>query len=90
MKEMVTLKGHKREVQSCSWHPVHEKVCVSGGWEGSLMFWQVGDNEPLAVMENAHESSVFAIDFHPLGHILATGSNDHTTKFWTRNRPGGI
>ncbi len=22
------------------------------------------------------------------GHILASGSNDHTTRFWTRNRPG--
>ncbi|KAK4336835.1 hypothetical protein RND71_043896 [Anisodus tanguticus] len=27
-------------------------------------------------------------DWHPLGHILASGSNDHTCKFWTRNRPG--
>lgn len=39
-------------------------------------------------MEGGHESSVFAMDWHPLGHILASGSNDHTTKFWTRNRPG--
>lgn len=39
-------------------------------------------------MENAHESSVFSLDWHPLGHILVSGSNDHTTKFWTRNRPG--
>ena len=26
--------------------------------------------------------------WHPLGHILCTGSNDHSSKFWTRNRPG--
>lgn len=26
--------------------------------------------------------------WHPLGHILCSGSNDHTIKFWTRNRPG--
>ncbi|QRW25441.1 polyadenylation factor subunit 2 [Rhizoctonia solani] len=24
----------------------------------------------------------------PLGHILCTGSNDHTTRFWCRDRPG--
>ena len=24
----------------------------------------------------------------PVGHILCSGSNDHTCKFWTRNRPG--
>lgn len=23
-----------------------------------------------------------------MGHILCSGSNDHTSKFWTRNRPG--
>ena len=39
-------------------------------------------------MPGAHESSVFSLDWHPLGHILASGSNDHTTRFWTRNRPG--
>lgn len=22
-----------------------------------------------------------------MGHILASGSNDHTTRFWTRHRP---
>jgi polyadenylation factor subunit 2 len=26
--------------------------------------------------------------FHPQGHVLATASNDHTTKFWSRSRPG--
>ncbi|KAH6919241.1 WD40 repeat-like protein [Coprinopsis sp. MPI-PUGE-AT-0042] len=24
----------------------------------------------------------------PLGHILVSGSNDHTTRFWSRERPG--
>jgi polyadenylation factor subunit 2 len=61
---------------------------VSGGWEGSMHFWKCGNQNPIASMEAAHESSVFALDWHPLGHILASGSNDHTTRFWTRNRPG--
>ncbi|KAK4336841.1 hypothetical protein RND71_044164 [Anisodus tanguticus] len=39
-------------------------------------------------MEQAHDSVVWSLDWHPLGHILASGSNDHTCKFWTRNRPG--
>lgn len=26
--------------------------------------------------------------WHPIGHILCSGSNDHTVKFWTRSRPG--
>jgi polyadenylation factor subunit 2 len=36
----------------------------------------------------AHESSIWSLDWHPLGHILATGSNDHFTRFWSRSLPG--
>ena len=36
----------------------------------------------------AHESIVWCLVWHPVGHILTTGSNDHTVKFWSRNRPG--
>jgi polyadenylation factor subunit 2 len=61
---------------------------VSGGWEGSINFWLTDNDQPVASMETAHESSVFALDWHPLGHILVSASNDHTTRFWTRNRPG--
>jgi len=39
-------------------------------------------------IEAAHDSIVWTLDWHPLGHILCSGSNDHTSKFWTRNRPG--
>ena len=44
-------------------------------------------NEEVGSMP-AHDSSVWTLSWHPLGHILTSGSNDHTTKFWTRNRPG--
>ncbi|KAJ9608307.1 pre-mRNA cleavage and polyadenylation factor (CPF) complex subunit [Cladophialophora chaetospira] len=36
----------------------------------------------------AHESSIWSLDWHPLGHILASGSNDHYTRFWSRAQPG--
>ena len=36
----------------------------------------------------AHDYSIWSMDWHPLGHILATGSNDKVTRFWTRPRPG--
>ena len=36
----------------------------------------------------AHEFNVWSMDWHPMGHILASGSNDRATRFWTRPRPG--
>ncbi|KOS18663.1 Polyadenylation factor subunit 2 [Escovopsis weberi] len=36
----------------------------------------------------AHDYAIWSLDWHPLGHILASGSNDRITRFWTRARPG--
>ncbi|KAJ8908193.1 hypothetical protein NDN08_008287 [Rhodosorus marinus] len=88
MKEFQTLRGHKREVTSMQWHPVHEDLFVSGAWDGAICYWVIGQDQPIASVTTAHQSSVWDLDWHPLGHILVSASNDHTTKFWTRNRPG--
>ncbi|KAG8691155.1 pre-mRNA cleavage and polyadenylation factor (CPF) complex subunit [Ceratobasidium sp. 395] len=91
MKELHILKGHKKEVCSLTWHPVHHDLLVSGGAEGSVYFWTLSSSTPSApraAMDQAHESNVWALAYHPLGHILCTGSNDHTTRFWCRDRPG--
>lgn len=36
----------------------------------------------------AHEYAIWSLDWHPLGHVLASGSNDRITRFWARSRPG--
>ncbi|KAI1282402.1 WD40 repeat-like protein [Xylaria sp. FL0933] len=38
----------------------------------------------------AHDFAIWSLDWHPLGHILASGSNDRITRFWTRARPGDV
>ncbi|XP_048258673.1 pre-mRNA 3' end processing protein WDR33-like [Haliotis rufescens] len=89
MKEEIhTFKGHKKEATAIDWHPIHEGLFASGGSDGALMFWMVGCDREVGSMEEAHEGMVWSLAWHPLGHILASGSNDHSTKFWTRNRPG--
>lgn len=86
--EMQIFRGHKKEACCLAWHPVHESLFASGGSDGSILFWLVGTEKEVGGMELAHDSVVWSLSWHPLGHILASGSNDHTCKFWTRNRPG--
>ncbi|KAL3193728.1 hypothetical protein MRX96_002172 [Rhipicephalus microplus] len=91
-QSLATIHAHKSTVmeEACSlaWHPIHECLFASGGSDGAIMFWMVGADKEVGAMENAHDSCVWSLAWHPLGHILCSGSNDHTSKFWTRNRPG--
>lgn len=43
---------------------------------------------PMHRLPYAHDYAVWTLDWHPLGHIVASGSNDRITRFWTRARPG--
>lgn len=86
--EMQAFRGHKKEVSCVAWHPIHESLFASGGGDGSILFWLVGCDKEVGGMDQAHDSVVWSLSWHPLGHVLTSGSNDHTCKFWTRNRPG--
>ncbi|KAK0426736.1 hypothetical protein QR680_009869 [Steinernema hermaphroditum] len=88
MKEIRTFRAHKKEVTALSWHPLHENLFVSGGGDGSIAYWLAGHEKELALLEDAHDQAIWSLKWHPLGHILASGSNDNNTKFWARNRPG--
>uniref|UniRef100_A0A803MYB2 Uncharacterized protein n=1 Tax=Chenopodium quinoa TaxID=63459 RepID=A0A803MYB2_CHEQI len=46
-----------------------------------------GHETPQIEVPNAHDNAVWDLAWHPAGYILCSGSNDHTTKFWCRNRP---
>ena len=43
---------------------------------------------PRATLSQAHDSNVWSLAYHPFGHILVSASNNHTTRFWSRERPG--
>lgn len=53
-----------------------------------MYHWYINTDKYIAAVENAHELSISRINYHPLGHLLATSSYDQTCKFWTTNRPG--
>ncbi|XP_010276573.1 PREDICTED: flowering time control protein FY [Nelumbo nucifera] len=88
MKELESFRGHRKDVTALAWHPFHEEYFVSGSFDGSIFHWLVGHETPQVEIPNAHENSVWDLAWHPIGYILCSGSNDYTTRFWCRNRPG--
>eukprot|EP01018_Ginkgo_biloba_P037261 Gb_40875 [translate_table: standard] len=88
LKELESYRGHRKDVTALAWHPFHEEFFVSGSYDGTIIHWLVGHEVPQVEVQSAHESGVWDLAWHPIGHILCSGSNDHTTKFWCRNRPG--
>ena len=90
MKELENFRGHTRDVTAVVWHPQHETLLTSGGYDGTIMYWIVGrgQEECAAQVKGGHEAAIWSMTWHPAGHILCSGSNDNTTKFWCRNRPG--
>lgn len=55
-----------------------------------MIYFLFRADKEVGAIEQAHDSIVWTLAWHPLGHILCSGSNDHTSKFWTRNRPGDL
>jgi len=88
MREFQTFRGHTKEITSIRWHPVHEDLFVTGTAGGALHFWIVDRSDAVVDIPSAHGSTVHDVDWHPVGHILVSSSQDNATKFWTRNRPG--
>ena len=100
MREVCAFRNHQREVTALAWHPVHAELFVAGTQEGTVTFWSTSHHEaPLSSCSqpaqmgrpahpNGHASAVHGAAWHPLGHMLATCSQDTGTKFWVRPRPG--
>ena len=97
--EFDTIRAEIDELSCLSWHPHYEKLYVAGGKSGDIKYFLIGNSRNKlsggnksyscqAEIHKAHEQIIWDFAWHPLGHILASSSNDQTTRFWTRNRPG--
>lgn len=89
------FKGHLKEITAITWHPIDPTLFASGSYDGHLCFWDVnqpenssGSRPPVESLFGAHDASIWSLAYHPLGHLLVTGSHDNCTKFWARPAPG--
>lgn len=88
--EAFSYKNHKKEVSTICTHPFIDDLFVSGGTDGGLYFWQMFEDTPLKIVEQAHDNIIWGMDYHPLGHVLASGSMDNSVRFWVRDRPNEV
>lgn len=83
------FKAHQKEVTALCWHPESDSILASGGYDHAIHFWDTnGSSQPLESLPNAHDGPVWSLSWHPLGHLLVSGSHDYSTRFWSRARPG--
>ena len=47
-RELASLVGHGRDVTAAAWHPWAEEVVVSGGFDGTILYWLISRPEPQA------------------------------------------
>lgn len=96
MTDVVVLRGHNADVPSLTWHPVHPNLITTGSQSGAISHFLIDtplpENTiglmPAAQIVKAHDFPIWSLDYHPLGHLLASASNDKTTRIWSRSRPG--
>ncbi len=48
-------------------------------------YWTIGQDLPIDFNEAAHTSVIHDMLWHPMGHILTTGSEDQEVKIWYNN-----
>ena len=45
MRDCVSLYGHDFEITAMDWHPHHERVILTGAFNGSLIYWITGESQ---------------------------------------------
>ncbi|KAM3360160.1 hypothetical protein P3S68_019872 [Capsicum galapagoense] len=92
-KELSSFHGHKNTVLCVKWNQNGNWI-LSASKDQIIKLYDIRamkDLEsfpPQVEITNAHETGVWDLSWHPIGYLLCSGSNDQTTNFWCRKRPG--
>jgi WD40 repeat protein len=75
------MEGHSNEVLALAVSR-DGQIMASGDQTGDIIARHGETGESLTEPIKAHSDIIWSVDFSPDGAVLATGSNDKTTKFW--------
>lgn len=77
-------KTQGRDITTLGFHPQYDDLFVSGSSNGALSYYQFFKEDSFKVIEKAHDNIIWCSEFHPIGHVLATGSLDQSCRFWIK------
>jgi len=83
-EEHKIFEGHKDVVSSVLFNP-HEKLFISGSWDGTVKLWNYNNLNGKISKSCANNDYVSSLSFSPDGKLLAFGSWDNTVKLWNWN-----
>lgn len=69
-------------VSSVVWSPDSNTTFVSGGYDGSVKFWDTDGNNKIINSLKEHNTYIASVAYSPDGWRIASGSNDETIKIW--------
>jgi WD40 repeat protein/transcriptional regulator with XRE-family HTH domain len=75
------LSKHRAAVDAVAFRP-GGKMLASGGWDGTIILWDVETRQPIGERLSRHRDGVTSVAFHPDGKMLASGSYDKTIVLW--------
>ena len=88
---VTTLKGHYEKVNSLSFHPLFLKDVPTMGPniatcsnDLNIKLWSFNPELKYqkSVTFKGHEESVNQVEFHPMGNLIGSASNDKTCRLW--------
>ncbi|CAN8020167.1 unnamed protein product [Ixodes persulcatus] len=80
-KPVTTLKGHSGDIQCLSWD-AERKLLFSGGFDQTIIVWDIGGKQGTAYELQGHHNKVTALCYHSPGKTLISASEDSTLVFW--------
>lgn len=83
-----TYKNHQKDITALDFHPDVETMFCSASHDGAMYWWDLNYQSALAGFQQAHAGSIWSLNYHPMGHLLASSAHDASSRMWARVRPG--
>jgi WD40 repeat protein len=85
----VCSSAHAAAASTACWHAAAPSAPSLSPALASIACHSLATSNPhpqdcQAEVPGAHDAAIWSLAWHPLGHLLATGSGDFVTKFWCR------